>query len=89
MDPLAFRCFKAIADAARRAANTGRVMSQEDAENLKRCVELFGQGEMEAALQYVDRGIETIEGAELPDATTYFGPVQADGGLRPLGGPMG
>jgi ketosteroid isomerase-like protein len=49
------------------------LMSQEDVEIAKRCVELFGQGEMEAALLYVDPTIETIEGAELPGAPTYFG----------------
>jgi ketosteroid isomerase-like protein len=48
-------------------------MSQENMEVVRRWFELFGRGEMEAALQYVDPAIETNEGAELPGAGSYFG----------------
>jgi ketosteroid isomerase-like protein len=48
-------------------------MSQENLEVARRCLELFGRGEMEALLRYVDPAIETNEGAELPGAASYFG----------------
>jgi ketosteroid isomerase-like protein len=48
-------------------------MSQENVELVRRWFQLFDRGEMEAALQHVDPAIETIEGAELPGAASYFG----------------
>jgi ketosteroid isomerase-like protein len=48
-------------------------MSQANLEVVRRCLELFGRGEMEALLRYVDPAIETNEGAELPGAASYFG----------------
>jgi ketosteroid isomerase-like protein len=49
------------------------VTSRENAEVVMRCFDLFGQGEREAALRYVDPAIETHEGVELPGAASYFG----------------
>jgi ketosteroid isomerase-like protein len=48
-------------------------MSQENVEVVRRWFELFSRGRTEAALQYIDPAIETIEGAELPGAGSYFG----------------
>ena len=48
-------------------------MSQENVDVVMRWFELFGRGEHEAALQYVDPAIETHEGVELPGAASYFG----------------
>jgi ketosteroid isomerase-like protein len=38
-----------------------------------RWFELFGRGEHEEALRYVDPAIETHEGVQLPGAASYFG----------------
>ena len=51
----------------------GRV-SQENVQLVTHCFELFNRGEREAMLRYVDPGIETNEGVELPGATSYLGP---------------
>jgi ketosteroid isomerase-like protein len=48
-------------------------MSPENAEIVKRCFELIGRGEREAARRYVDPAVETHEGVELPGAASYFG----------------
>jgi ketosteroid isomerase-like protein len=48
-------------------------MSQENVEVVMRWFELFGRGEHEEALRYVDPAIETHEGVELPGATSYVG----------------
>jgi hypothetical protein len=48
-------------------------MSQENVQVVMRWFELFGRGEHEAALRYVDPAIETHEGVELPGAASYFG----------------
>jgi uncharacterized protein len=48
-------------------------MSRENVELVRRCFDLFGRGEMEAVLQYVDPAIETIEGPEIPGSASYRG----------------
>jgi ketosteroid isomerase-like protein len=48
-------------------------MSQENVEVVTRWFELLCRGDAEAALQYVDPAVETLEGPELPGATSYFG----------------
>jgi ketosteroid isomerase-like protein len=48
-------------------------MSQDNVEVVRRVFELFGRGETEALLRYVDPAIETIEGAEMPGAESYVG----------------
>jgi ketosteroid isomerase-like protein len=48
-------------------------MSQDNLDIVRRCFDLFGRGEREAVLRHVHPAIETIEGAELPGAATYFG----------------
>jgi hypothetical protein len=47
-------------------------MSQENLAVVGRCFELFGRGEVEVALRFVDPA-ETNEGAELPGAANYRG----------------
>ena len=48
-------------------------MSRENVELVQRCFDLFGRGEMEAVLQYVDPAMETIEPPEIPGSATYRG----------------
>jgi ketosteroid isomerase-like protein len=48
-------------------------MSRENVELVRRCFDLFGRGDMEAVLEYVDPAIETIEGPEMPGSATYRG----------------
>jgi ketosteroid isomerase-like protein len=48
-------------------------MSQQNVEVVERCIDLFGRGELQAALQYVDPAVETNEGPELPGAADYHG----------------
>jgi uncharacterized protein len=48
-------------------------MSHENVELVRRSFDLFGRGEMEALLRYVDPDIETIEPPEIPGSASYRG----------------
>jgi ketosteroid isomerase-like protein len=48
-------------------------MSRENVELVRRCFDLFGRGEMEAVLRYIDPAIETIEPPEIPGSASYRG----------------
>jgi ketosteroid isomerase-like protein len=62
-------------DAARRAADTGREMSQEDdAMAFRRAMEAYSRGDYEAAVIGFDPAIEwSVHASLAPDATTYHG----------------
>jgi ketosteroid isomerase-like protein len=55
-------------------------MSRENVELVRRCFDLFGRGEMEAVLQYVDPAIETIDaGSDVVAITRHHGTGRASG----------
>jgi hypothetical protein len=62
-------------------------MSQENLAVVGRCFELFGRGEVEVALRYVDPA-ETNAAAELPGAANFAG-TPGSGWPRTTGQTMG
>ena len=57
-------------------------MSQENIEVVKACYELFGKGDLEGILQYIDPEGEVIEPPKMPDAQTFHG---QDGFIAAIG----